>query len=737
MFKTELLSTYENYGWFNNYPENHLLKVAIKTMQLDNFDEIKIDYSNKENNSKFIENFEKIITSISKYFDKQDMQLIITNYLRGYDKYYSDEIFWIRVSTLCFIHFVIQVKGAKTCQSISVDEELNEFVFSISYGEDRTINICSDYFDAQIESKALVNSNYIDLYVGLTELKLKELKNVLKELKIDLIPPRTNKLQEILQRNNQYFNSMNNDTNILLLPVKASCMNSIDVIEGLLTNSVSGFFVNDNLRNENNIEVKNISEVFSFIISNRVMLDEYFKFIECNKKLYRTCVNKLKNGSLMDLEKDCFFLKDNEHHNIGYYSNFSNNDERIMLCNTVLKLILQKETEKKSVFSKNETLLLKAHIERQLDMEPRMYQCFNASKDDFINGIYESFVKIEEIVQRYPKEHVFKNSKILFDAMLFSLAYCYFIVPHFFKCNEMMDDLLIRKLPSRYAEKFSMESFNQNWCEFEIFFYLVSSIFFRSDLHTSFKRLVYEGRGATNKKFEYSFEFDTFSLNIEVKSLECDPFRRDKIDMFKMKDGELYYKNYFSAEDDNTLIPYDVICKATKLSSNLRQVKKNIKRINEKCISSADNINLGFIMINYGTSREEYISYLLNDKYGWLQKNTLDKIDGLIFFSMCTNTDLCMDNILQKDHIMLFTDHEEERYCKLFEKLRIHNYVKKGNKISKEIISIANEKWGIYEGIKYNSCVSIQRKCHNEEWKEDYDAYIEHMSNIELLEELR
>ncbi len=65
-------------------------------------------------------------------------------------------------------------------------------------------------------------------------------------------------------------------------------------------------------------------------------------------------------------------------------------------------------------------------------------------------------------------------------------------------------------------------------------------------------------------------------------------------------------------------------------------MSKNVKKINEKCTEDAKTIHLGFLMINYGTSREEFISYLMHPEHGYLIRNPLDKMDALVlFFNVC------------------------------------------------------------------------------------------------------
>ncbi len=91
--------------------------------------------------------------------------------------------------------------------------------------------------------------------------------------------------------------------------------------------------------------------------------------------------------------------------------------------------------------------------------------------------------------------------------------------------------------------------------------------------------------------------------------MECAPELSDKYDIIGMQNGTKFYKNYFFSQSDD-IVTYEIRNKSIRLKSNIRQVGKNIKKINEKCKDTANEVNLGFLMINYGTSREEFISYL-------------------------------------------------------------------------------------------------------------------------------
>lgn len=111
-------------------------------------------------------------------------------------------------------------------------------------------------------------------------------------------------------------------------------------------------------------------------------------------------------------------------------------------------------------------------------------------------------------------------------------------------------------------------------------------------------------------------------------------------------------------------------------------------------------------MINYGTSREEYISYLLNSKYGYLIRSPLNTIDAIVLFSFYSITDLFMNNILKEQHLFVFPKNRAVTK-ELFNKLRLTIYAEdclyKGGK------NIAEERYGVYRGLKNEHGITIQR----------------------------
>ena len=353
---------------------------------------------------------------------------------------------------------------------------------------------------------------------------------------------------------------------------------------------------------------------------------------------------------------------------------------------------------------------LSLYISMLYDNYPQLFLPFDISKYEAISNILKSYEYINKIMKRkYPKGHTFMKNPL--DGCNTMFAYLMYVVPIFLNEEKIMEDFLRRKLVCKNKEGyFDIKAFNEAFSELEIFIYLFIGIFCSasSDLYKSFISLRYESNGQDNKKFEYSFCFRDYDINVEVKALTCAPEIRDKVNLFEMKHGDKFYKYYFP--NHKVDIPLDYISDGIELSSNYRQLCNNIAKIKKKCSNKERNINLGFIMINYGTSREEYISYLLNPQFGYIHHAELEHIDAIILFSMCTATDLLMNKILQDSHILTYANPNKNIFSLLHE-LRLDNYI-----TDSKYECYINDEFGLYKGIKYHDMVTIQPAYEDEEF---------------------
>ncbi|GAB6169079.1 hypothetical protein JCM1393_15390 [Clostridium carnis] len=353
-------------------------------------------------------------------------------------------------------------------------------------------------------------------------------------------------------------------------------------------------------------------------------------------------------------------------------------------------------------------IIITNRIWSNLDRYPVLYERFYMNKLYCYEEILKSAYDILEIIKTdYPKGHLFLRDEFIFDEMLFSIAYCNFIGKKYLGNVEIMNDFINKKLKSMYKGVFSIKVFNENLSEFMIYFYMLTSIFFKSDLYKDFKTIKYETIGANNKRFEYTFIIGNKEINIEVKALDCDPFSKDNLDVRELKDGDIFIKSYFNRPIEE----YNIIKlnKVKILSSNYRQLKKNIKRIDEKCKKTDLNtINLGFVIINYGTSREEFLSYLFNSKYGIMNLYDVKNVDGIMLFSMCTDTTLLFDEVYLNDHILTALLNDNIENFKLFEALRLDKYIYNNGCVIDDITSIVEEEYQLYRYILKGGLMTIE-----------------------------
>lgn len=332
----------------------------------------------------------------------------------------------------------------------------------------------------------------------------------------------------------------------------------------------------------------------------------------------------------------------------------------------------------------------------------------NITLEAFYKNILKNKLEILEVIEtKYPKYHMFKNDRFKFGAYLFCFAYAKLVCEDFLNNSEIMDDYIRKKFISKYNGKFCNKTYNENLSEFTVFYYILTSIFVESDLYKDIQSLEYEGEGANNKRYEYSFKFkDGKKINFEVKTMTCDPFIKAELNRMKLKDGDLLYKTYFPRIKIEDYIAIDLEYKENEISSDYRKTKKNIKNINYKFKKDLEeDINIGVLCINYGTSIEEFISYIYNEEYGILNKGIdIGNIDSLTLFSMSSAANSpTLDDLYQNNHVLSICNKDND----MFKKLRLDKYICNEGKFNQVFESCKDEYYGIYKYIDRNGYVHI------------------------------
>ncbi|WP_407301533.1 hydroxymethylbilane synthase [Clostridium botulinum] len=356
--------------------------------------------------------------------------------------------------------------------------------------------------------------------------------------------------------------------------------------------------------------------------------------------------------------------------------------------------------------------LLQIMIYTTLRQEPILFLRFKISIEECYNEILVNAQEILNIIDKtYPINHIFKTKKFVTDKFLFSFSYSKFICKKYLNNTEMMDDYINKKFKSMNKGVFNYKSLNENLSEFSVFFYIFCGIYFKSELYKIIDHLDYEPNGSNNKKYEYTFVLkDKTKLNFEVKTLDCDPFSKDAkiLKDIKLKDGDILGKAYFPNSNLENFIDYKTNG-IVEISSSYRQTNRNIRNIKKKFETRNDkDINIGVIVINYGTSREEFFSYLLNDEYGLINVQDFGNIDNLVLFSMCGHTTLMMNEIYENEHIFSASINTDRYKKDIFNSLRLDNYIIKDGKIESRFYDFKTEKFSLYKYIMRNGFMTIQ-----------------------------
>ncbi|MCI8408949.1 MAG: hypothetical protein HFJ09_06715, partial [Lachnospiraceae bacterium] len=657
----ETTKKYIEQGLFKNYSNEHIFAQYLQGKTHP----FSINNSTNFSNGTYISfmfNFERNLHYIGTNLDNICLKTIFGEYLACKENY-TDEKFYIRYNNVIIFCGLFSILN-KPNFSWHVDIEDDNLSFAC---EDREGNIT--LFTTMLWKSRDINciTDYVSLYFGLKKETQQKIKKLFKEENVQFY---SLSLKQLIENTKSRFNQQ--DTQYISI-IQAENWEAFYEIEGGLLNEYTGLYITDQLHTEYDCEdlCKYIEGTLVYKPNlEYILLGDYrFLFSERNSYFLYNRFQKRKNFEQIKKIIYPFPVKFKKE-KCTYRINVS--DEKKEFITNILNFYMTKSINKMKYSNTFKGQIIKSIIENYLNKYPELLYCFQLDKKNTIEKIYNEYLGMLSVFsKKYPQGHVLCKDTIIMDAVGFTLAYCMYVVPHFLHNKYMMKDLLEKKLVcKKKSGEFDLKLYNEAYSEMEIFLYLFFGIFIKSDLHKNFVRLEYEPDGNANKKFEYSFVFSDFKINIEVKALECAPELTDNIDLFKIKHGELFYKYYFPGNEENN-IPKDILKQGTELKSNYRQLNKNIKRIKRKCQGKVSEINLGFIMINYGTSREEFISYLMHPQYGYMRKNKLDNVDAIILFSMCTITDLYMDNILDYEHIIVLVN-QDKNNKKLFQKLRLN-----------------------------------------------------------------
>lgn len=707
---TEILSKYKKRGWFERYPSSHIIYPALTGQRPVSY-ESDNDYVKgiKYAYDTFIANFVRVLLYMDRQLEPDNTEWIVRYYLACTADNANRE-FLIRYSNvlvMCGIYsFHSDIKKCK------MEMEGDVTVFRFIYKDDTVIQFYSAVIDRGSTREKISRGYLLEPEVGFKQRELLWLRDRLEEEQIFLADTLIGRLTEALAKG-EALSADSHVYTVCLLHVVSDDVetHSILPVEGLLTNPYTGIFRKAALHDEYQFKAEHAQNINAALVCKRsgsFLLYGDIRYL-LNREHSFVAVNALcRQQADADLPSRLYPFTVNERIPSGFCVYPAGSQEMIAHCQYLIGLLLEDyKPPVSSVFSNKEVLLIESFICKNFIDNPELLDILGLTMEKAIEEIYKQYERMYQVFRsKYPSNHPFQSDTCLLDAMSFSFAYCMYTVPKRLHNAAMMEDFLQKKLVCAKKGLYDEKMFNESYSEFEIFFYLFVGIFIHSRRYESFVRLEYEPDGNQNKRFEYAFVFKDYEINVEVKALECAPEYADGLDLVHMKDGERFYKNYFHAYEEKDVVPDEILQNAVRLKSNYRQVSKNIKRIENKCVAGDGRIHLGFLMINYGTSREEYLSYLMNHKQGYLRKNPLNKLDALILFSMCHDTDLLMEKVRMEEHLFVFPNLKKNNDA-LLSDLRLDHLVCDNE--DNRYFDLFDEEYGEYVGIHTNGILTVQR----------------------------
>lgn len=715
---------------FSEYPQGHILfnlyNASLQTTPLTAHSNRFIQ-SIENNRMTFIMNFERNVSFFNEKFSLDSTYNLLSEYLSVPE--HSDFIF--RYSNLILLNHIILLQNNISGICINTASS-NHHSITLTTNSLKSINISFIKYDINKYIEQILKSkDLVELEIGLKPSEFEDFQYLLKLKGFSLVESKVSHISNMIKLVNANTPNYASSINYVCLQLSSSAEENYNIhsISGLLGNMSTGLLKTTTLHKDFDISLdvlKNISSILVYRNNYESIINGTILPLLANN--YSNKIKNLFSKSVYH-ERDYLemFQEFEENNPVCIYNSQSMNIANYAnVC--IHKYISHYSLSEDSnyIFEEYQKIMITSFIEKCLQENPHLIVPFHLDENIAIQKIYEQYIILKKVVSAtYPSDHIFQHTEFLFDAMCFTITYCMFIVPTYLHNEDMMSDLINRKLKCDVKNHFDLKLFNEAYSEFQIFLYLFFSIFCFSDEYLTFKSLQYEPNGNLNKRFEYAFVLESgLKINIEVKALECAPEYSDNIDILKEKDGQQYYKNYFHAYSETDTVPEYIRLNSKKLKSNYRQVSKNIKKICEKCPIENNVVNLGFIMINYGTSREEFISYLMNPEQGYLIKQPLNKVDAIILFSMCPLTDLLMTNIKKYEHLFVFPSAKAD--LSFLKKLRLDNFVFNSPKC--DYSHIFSEKYGIYECINRKGLLTIQMKYDNEKYVDDYSEKIKFMN---------
>jgi hypothetical protein len=191
------------------------------------------------------------------------------------------------------------------------------------------------------------------------------------------------------------------------------------------------------------------------------------------------------------------------------------------------------------------------------------------------------------------------------------------------------------------------------------------------------------------------------SYNIEIKTISCDPFYGN----VAIKKDQKLIKRYFHDVNLEDYFTKEQLSKMIILEDNIhyRQISKNLKKIDKKFKKTENSVNIGFVVIQFATSIEEFYSYLYHKEKGIMRKNRFDNTDLFVFFSMTPTPDMKLQEIYDRGHVFSIINDKKIYDDLMIKKFRLDNFIaNEEGKIIEELLSLVNKEYGIFRFIVSN-----------------------------------
>lgn len=236
------------------------------------------------------------------------------------------------------------------------------------------------------------------------------------------------------------------------------------------------------------------------------------------------------------------------------------------------------------------------------------------------------------------------------------------------------------------------------------------------------------------KTVEYSCLFSRpieCLVNIEVKTMRCDPFIREQdANLVCAADGTALIKKLINDDEEyeNILKKYPEVIelkKSTYYSAFNRNIKRIVEKFEGKKNIQCPMINIGFVCIHFSTSIEEFYTYMFHKEKGIYKSMNWGSMDALVLFVLDAKNDLLFQNIYEMGYVVTMLKNDTPFNRAFMKMMRLDNFVLMGDKVDKDIYDNAQCCAKLYKVLKREGFLNIVPYNATEEEIYDYINYLQ------------